>query len=505
VNSLTRFRINEGLEAGRRAMEIAEHLDRSDLWAAAASAYAWNLTWSGRLGEAVALSERAWQTADREGDRGAAFTATYAGSSVCFGLHDFKEALRWLQRELGKPRAAQSPFRRELIAMLISISSAHLGDLTEIRRLSSDSAARLLQGRLLFFEGKWEEAEALLENEIVELRRVGDLLPASNCAVISASVLRVRGAVRQAALVLGEAVESGGEANVNNEMRIRPLLSLANAELGQYDAAERELARCREILAAGEDWRGRAGDVALAAAVLAAAQGRHRDADGEFAKALSLFCRYSAPWEEADTLECWGSALRAAGDFARADEKFDAAIQVYRRIGAAERWIERVTSMREHTVAATGSEVSASASRIGRHPNAATLRNSGDYWIVSDGETTAHLKDMKGLHCIRELLLHPGQELHVIDLIGRGLEVEDPPPGRNPRAAGGLPVLDAEAKSAYRRRPDQAARGLAKAGVPTAVVPSGPRGIDSLTRVDGRRGLGGGVASPAVRGEHARR
>ena len=95
------------------------------------------------------------------------------------------------------------------------------------------------------------------------------------------------------------------------------------------------------------------GDVGLAAAVLAAARGRYQEADGEFDAALSIFCRYSAPWEEADTLECWASALVAAGDRARATEKFDAAIEVYRRIGAPERWIERVTSMRERAVAAT--------------------------------------------------------------------------------------------------------------------------------------------------------
>jgi tetratricopeptide (TPR) repeat protein len=194
----------------------------------------------------VALSERAWQTADREGDRGAAYAATFAGCDLFFRLHDVKEGLRWLQRELGRPRAAQSPLLRELIALLMSAGATQRGDLTEARRLSPHTDWRFLQGRLLFLEGKWEEAEELLENEIVELRRVGDLLPASNCAVIRASVLRVRGAVRQAALVLGEAVESSGEANVNNEMRIRPLLSLANAELGQYDAAERELAYAEE-------------------------------------------------------------------------------------------------------------------------------------------------------------------------------------------------------------------------------------------------------------------
>ncbi len=462
-NSFVRLRINEGLDAGRRAMEIAERLQRSDLWAAAASAHAWNLMFSGRLGEALALAETAWQTADREDDEGAAFTATYAGNALCYGLHDFKEAMRWAQRELGKPRTAQSPYRRESIAQLMSNNTARLGDLTEARRLSPNPDRAFFRVNLLLFGGQWEEAEELLESEIVESRSVGNLLEVSNCNSMLAILLRVRGAAEQASLALREAVAEIGEASVRSEMQMRPALSRAHAELGHYDAAERELARCREIVAAGEDWRGISGDVALAAAVLAAARGRYQEAEGEFAAALSIFCRYSAPWEEADTFECWASALVAAGDRARAAEQFDGAIEVYRRIGAPERWIERVTSMRERAVAASGSEVSASASGGGRYPASGTLRRNGDYWIVSDGATTAHLKDMKGLHCIRQLLLHPGQEFHVLDLIGRELEPGRPRPAQNPEVGAGLPVLDDEARSAYRRRLSELREELAEA------------------------------------------
>ena len=494
LNAFTRLRIDEGLDAGRRAMEIADRLHRRDLWAAAAAAHAWNLTWSGQLGEASALVERAWQMADREGDRGAAFTATYAGNALFFELHDHKEAVRWAQRELGKPRTAQSPLRRELIATLMAGNTASLGDLTEARRLSPYSDRRYSQGSLLLLEGKWEESAELLENEIVESRSVGDLLEVSNCRAVLATLLRVRGAARQALLVLGEAVAESGEASVFNAMGTRPALSRANAELGQYDAAERELARCREILAAGEDWRGRSADVVRAAAVLAAAQGRYREADGEFAKALTTYCRYGASWEEADTLECWASALLAAGDPARADEKFDAAIQTYRRIDAAERWVERVTAMRERAVAATGIEVSILASGGGRHPASATLRHNGDYWIVSDGGTTAHLKDMKGLHCIRQLLLYPGQEFHVLDLIGRGLDAGDARPGWSPAPSVGLPVLDAEAKSVYRRRLSELREELAEADAfnDSGRAERARREIDAITaQLTTAVGLGG--------------
>jgi tetratricopeptide (TPR) repeat protein len=335
----------------------------------------------------------------------------------------------------------------------------------------------------------------------------------SNCNLMLATLLRVRGAARQASLLPGVAVADSAEANLMYEMGMRPALSRANTELGQYDAAERELGRCHEILAAGEDWRGVSGDVGLAAAVLAAGRGRHQEAEGEFDAALSIFCRYSAPWEEADTLECWASALVAAGDRARAAEKFDAAMEVYRRIGAPERWIERVTSMRERAVAATGSEDLASASEIGRHPASATLRCNGDYWIVSDGSTTAHLQDMKGLHYIGQLLRHPGKELHVLDLVGhgldlvgRGLDDGDVRPGRKPGPSVGLPVLDPEARSAYRRRLSELREELAEADAFNDIGRAERAGeIDAITgQLAAAVGLGGRDRVTGSAGERAR-
>jgi hypothetical protein len=107
------------------------------------------------------------------------------------------------------------------------------------------------------------------------------------------------------------------------------------------------------------------------------------------------------------------------------------------RWNAAAELAREVTTAHEGAVAATGSEGSASAGD--RHTASATLRQNGDYWIVSDGKTTGHLKDMKGLHYIRQLLLHPGQELHLLDLIGRGLEAGDQRAARNPAQTPAFP------------------------------------------------------------------
>ena len=51
--------------------------------------------------------------------------------------------------------------------------------------------------------------------------------------------------------------------------------------------------------------------------------------------------RYTLPWDEAETLRLWGRALLTAKHDG-AMMKFDEAIEIYRRIGAGTRWIERV-------------------------------------------------------------------------------------------------------------------------------------------------------------------
>ena len=58
----------------------------------------------------------------------------------------------------------------------------------------------------------------------------------------------------------------------------------------------------------------------------------------------ATFQGYCLPWEEADSLQYWGRALLAAGERARAIEKFDAAIEIYRSRGAGTRFIEYVTA-----------------------------------------------------------------------------------------------------------------------------------------------------------------
>jgi non-specific serine/threonine protein kinase len=241
----------------------------------------------------------------------------------------------------------------------------------------------------------------------------GDLFSESVNLCTLAESYRMRGEYARAAQCLRQglalAAEAADAADVLYELIARSRLALVLADAGQAQEARPQIERCREILGAGEDWRGLAGHVARAEAALAAADGRFYDANAQFEKAIANFKRYTLPHEEADTFLHWGRAANAAGD-SRASEKFDAAIELYRHHGFAQRLIERVEADRQ-----AGPRRSMPISDKGTAD--AVFRREGEFWTIVWRGKTSRLKDAKGLHYIAYLLVHPGDQIHVHDLI----------------------------------------------------------------------------------------
>jgi hypothetical protein len=88
------------------------------------------------------------------------------------------------------------------------------------------------------------------------------------------------------------------------------------------------------------------------------------------------------------------------------------------------------------------------------------FRQEGEYWTLVFRGHLARLRDAKGLHYIACLLQHPGQEIHVCNLLA---VVGEAPPCRELGRQQDLrtcglgdagPLLDAQAKAAYKRRLD---------------------------------------------------
>ena len=447
---------DEGLAAGKRAMEIAEAIDdQRESWAAAAIQYATHLVAFGRLAESCDLLEQAWQIADRLNTGSLASIATWtAGRCFVFYL-DSREAQRWYERELSKPRVAHY---RPLLLELLGEALAQAGDLEGARRLSGERTQAQIMAGLLFYEGKWDEAEAYIKDQRSKLRACGDIASLAWCLNVLANAFRVRDRPDEALAAFEEYFAIAAcESQPGYEIVIRPVSALIRAQMGQLDAARNELVRCREIFAAGENWRGLTGFVVLAEAVLAAAEGKPEDADAQFEKATDTFRRYQVPFEEADALYYWGRALHGSGEHTRANEKLDDAIAIYQRRSAGKRWIERIEAAR------------APASALRQLPSEAAqgeavFRREGDYWTLTYVGKTSRLKDAKGFRYLAHLLAHPGEEIRALDLVvlisGASAEAMETPAAkdlaRSHTVAGDLghagEVLDARAKSAYKNR-----------------------------------------------------
>ncbi len=154
------------------------------------------------------------------------------------------------------------------------------------------------------------------------------------------------------------------------------------------------------------------------------ARGRVRLAEGDVAgaerccsEAARLWNQIGAPYEAAVARMVRAEALRAGGSEDSAVLEFQAA---------------RTTL--------EGIEAAASATRESN-----VFRREGDYWSVVFAGRTVRVRDLKGMRYLAQLLVHPGREFHVLDLVAAQT-------GQKPAPADAGELLDEQAKSAYRRR-----------------------------------------------------
>lgn len=299
--------------------------DRLAGWAAYQRAW-WAFN-RGRLGESLALHERVRDTADRLEDVRMGAWAAF-GRAIHSGIYlaDPRTAAAWCERALALPYLEALPTQRDNLLDHLGHARGSGGALDEARQIAARlDPGTVLERLLLYWSGEWEQAEAAWAAAGDRDRRAGDRLDAVLNAYWLGRVRRLLGAAEAAEAALAGGLELAVDGpQVPAEVLLRAELAALAVETGRLQAARSQLDRCQEVLRAGEDWRGRAGRVAVAAGLLAAADGRHADADAALAAALSTFRAHALPWEEAE-------ALRLRGRHADAADR-------YRRLGAGARW-----------------------------------------------------------------------------------------------------------------------------------------------------------------------
>jgi tetratricopeptide (TPR) repeat protein len=446
--SRTRCHVRDALAYMERAASVAERVGSNGIWAASATQVASYLLQTERLSEARTILETVWRRLREIKDVGRYFGAVWAGGGCLSLLWDFVKASEWFQQGLENPMLLEH--HHHVMARELAHALLRTGDLVAAERVFGQS-----EFAPFYREGDWQHSRIRFQQaaDFARRSRGPDYILATARAL--AGVLRMLGEPAAAAALLEGILMDypTEEPHLLIEMTVRPFLTFDYLEMGAEETARRQVIRCNEILAAGEDWRGLGGHAVHAGAAYLAAEKNYDRADEQFAAAIKSFKRFSLVWDEAEAFRNWGRALFDAGEPRRAIEKFDAAIDIYRRIGAGQPWSDRVVADRKR-VSAQEAKPNERAPELD-----AVFRQEGDFWTISHRERTFRLKDMKGLHYIAYLLAHPGRQFHVHDLIGvvdGSMESPDPKYSSALRVTNDLgdagAILDARAKAEYRKR-----------------------------------------------------
>jgi tetratricopeptide (TPR) repeat protein len=441
-------RVRDAVVAFRHSMEIAERIGHLEFWAMSAGSLTWILPQTGKIGEALEVQAQVWSKLDTLNTPGFA-SATVAWSGYCLmQLWDPRGAQKWWGTELAKSRLGRG--QRKVFMRVLQDAYLLSGDLPAARSLLEQEPHASAAGMLAFYEGDWDRADSILEQG---LERARSGMP-SEMFLYGQALARVRwnrGEPTRAETLLREALAPypDEDPHCQVEMVVRPELALVYLEMRQQEDAVAQVSRCREV-SAGEDWRGLGGHLARAEAAVAAGEGKLDAALAGFESAVTIFRKYALPWEEADTLQRWGRALLAAAAPDRANQKFDAAIETYRRQGAGQRWVDRVEADRNAGVPRSGA-----TSDNGTFPP--IFRKEGEYWKTAYEGGSANVRERGGMRFIALLLAHPGEDIPAIEMfaaLSAGARISPAQDGL--RTASDLgdagEEFDARALSEYRRR-----------------------------------------------------
>ncbi len=189
---------------------------------------------------------------------------------------------------------------------------------------------------------------------------------------------------------------------------------------------------------------------APAAARAAALAGDLDEAITRCATAVALWTEVGAPFETAAARTALGHVYARAGLTRAATMEWTAAATAFSTFGARH-WAERATALADSTDPnhpnhpTDPTRPAAPMTSADGRPTVATFRRTGDTRTISFEGLETIMRDLQGFRYVERLLREPGREFHVLDLIA----VEH---GTLRTHDAGLPVLDDEARAAYRRR-----------------------------------------------------
>ncbi len=345
------IRIHEGIEASARAVDIGTRLSNDRVWMGAAEAHGWHLIVSGRLERGFGIVREAFEKASEQRRPFLAWMATNILGQLTWGLGDPDRAQKHFERARDLPFIERSAYRQQ-IADGIGRCYASRGEFEQAEVLLSDAKpawfTHSLKPLVDLWRGNWDSVERLAREVVETSRGNGNRWDEWAADHLLARVHDLRGDPLSAVECLErslEIVESGGAGYF--EMWVRPDLARCLLEAGRTQEARLQIESCRSILAGGEQWRGRGGQVELAEAVVLAGENRPEEAELAFARALDTFRSLKLRCDEAEALLQWGRASSRFGAGQSALRHLDSAIEIFERHGAGDAMIERARRIRQ--------------------------------------------------------------------------------------------------------------------------------------------------------------
>jgi DNA-binding CsgD family transcriptional regulator len=386
-------RTAESFSASQRALAIAEELSDDELRARVLHVNGLSVLSSGELADGLTRLQQA---------RGLALRLNlvyvlqlHSGGGIhLLTLGAPREACAWVRGVMADLEQRRAPAGlREVPLGRLGEASVAAGELGEAGRILADLAperdplpSQLLGACVALADGEWAAAEALAGQAREQCRRSGFRRAEWRALELLSRAAQAQGSAGKAEALLRDALEigvSGGQ--VIFEVAVRARLAMLVAQDGRLDEAETHLLRCRSVLALGENWRGLAGRVALAEGIALAAAGRTAVAQRSFEQSLEVFRRYRAAWDEGEALQCWASALFAAGDRAQAAGTLAEARRVYARLGAGQPWLEAISTLERRLVSAQGAAP--------RYPDGLTARELDVLRLLATGESNREIAE----------------------------------------------------------------------------------------------------------------
>lgn len=265
------MKFDEALTTTQKGMESTEWIGDEFSRERGGTIQAAALSYLGRLGAGFDLANKRWLIADQLNDNVGSWMMTITACHQFIMLLDPAKAAAWVNRELAKPRIriGRTSFVEKSLLEHLGLALVLMGNVAQAAGLVAQSPPRPLFGgyslreHLAFYAGDWPGAELLVAQSMNEEIRAHFRLQLCVRALLAARLLRVQGRQPEAEAILEKtlAVRSTGPGALI-ELVARQELALGCVDSGRLAQAQMHLARCREIMAAGEDWRGLAGCVA---------------------------------------------------------------------------------------------------------------------------------------------------------------------------------------------------------------------------------------------------